>query len=156
MPTGRARKTASLISLLLLAGIFLLSSLPASALPGNIPDIIPHCLEYALLAFFFIRIWRDPLDRKTTAAAGVALLLLAFLDELHQSFVPGRFCKAEDLLFDALGIGLGLLAYRRLEHWSAAQQGGRWARWLAGNWFCSGPGAISDQTFRSGSAGSGN
>ncbi|HSQ35934.1 MAG TPA: VanZ family protein, partial [Candidatus Binatia bacterium] len=111
----------------------------ASALPGNIPDIIPHCIEYAILAFFFIRVCRDTHDRKQAAAACAALLLLAFLDELHQSAVPGRFCKAEDLLFDALGIALGLLAYFRLERVSAANRGSRWARWLNENWFNSRP-----------------
>ncbi len=135
MPERRRKQIAALISILVYAGIFLVSSLPASALPANIPDIIPHAIEYAFLAFFFIGIFSDPPSLRSIAAVFAALLLLALLDEFHQSFVPGRFCTLEDVLFDAIGCGFGLLAYLGLRSWSTRSRGGRWARCLAANWF---------------------
>jgi len=125
MPARRRREVACLISILIYAGIFLMSSMPASALPARIPDFIPHCAEYALLAFFFIQVFRDPAGPRTTAIAFALLLLLGFLDELHQRFVPGRFFRLSDLLFDALGSAGGLLAYRWLRRWSDKKRRGR-------------------------------
>jgi VanZ family protein len=112
MPLRRRIKIAGLISFLLYLGIFLLSSLPASALPENIPDVIPHFCEYAVLAFFFIQVFSDPASLKTTALAFLGLIVLGFFDEVHQAFVPGRFCSLKDLMFDALGSAAGLLGYR--------------------------------------------
>jgi VanZ family protein len=113
------QKTAALFSLLLYLGIFMLSSLPGSALPANIPDIIPHFCEYAVLAFFFIQITTDPLHLRAMAIALAWLVLLGLLDELHQAFVPGRFCSSKDLLVDTIGSICGLAAYLALRRWSA-------------------------------------
>jgi VanZ family protein len=101
---------AGLISLILYLGISLLSSLPGSSLPSGIPDIIPHFCEYAVLAFFFIQVFKDPAGLKEVAGAFALLVLLGLLDEFHQAFVPGRFCSMKDLLFDALGSAAGISA----------------------------------------------
>ncbi|MBN2399568.1 MAG: VanZ family protein [Candidatus Aminicenantes bacterium] len=101
-----------MISFLLYLGIFVASSLPASALPGKVPDIIPHFCAYAILAFFFVQVFDDPLNLKKMASAWVALIVLGFFDEVHQSFVPSRFCSLKDMTVDALGSAFGLLAYR--------------------------------------------
>jgi VanZ family protein len=104
------------IPILLYLGIFLISSVPGSALPAKIPDVIPHFCEYAILAFFFIRIFNHPVNVKTMAIGLAWLILLGLLDELHQVFVPGRFFTLEDLLYDTFGSLSGLLAYRMLWH----------------------------------------
>jgi VanZ family protein len=126
---------AGWVSLIIYVGIFLMSSLPASALPAHIPDIIPHCCEYFILAFFFIQMFSNPADGKTMAAALVLLILLGLLDEWHQAFVPGRFCSLKDLLFDALGSLSGLTAARILQRWSAKKHANRWARRLGDYFF---------------------
>jgi VanZ family protein len=124
------KKIACVISFLLYLGIFLMSSLPASALPANIPDIIPHFCEYAILAFFFIQILSNPTSLKTMAIGLAWLILLGLLDELHQAFVPGRFCTLEDILYDTLGSLCGLVASLLLWRWSAKNRTNKWARWL--------------------------
>jgi VanZ family protein len=96
-----------------------MSSLPASALPAKIPDIIPHFCEYAILAFFFIQMFSNPSKSKTMAIGLALLVLLSFLDELHQAFVPSRICSLKDLLFDTLGNLAGLTAYLLARRWSA-------------------------------------
>lgn len=66
-----------------------------------------HVVEFAGFAFFFYR----ALGRSRPGWSPLALLAVtvsataAFgvLDELHQSFVPGRFCQALDVLADTLG-----------------------------------------------------
>jgi len=124
----RKTKFPYIISFLLYLGIFLMSSLPGSALPAKIPDIIPHFCEYAILSFFFIQMFNNPTNMKVMAVSLVLLILLALLDELHQALVPGRFCSAKDLLFDTLGSLSGLMAYLMLRRWSAKNHTSRWAK----------------------------
>jgi VanZ family protein len=107
----RGKHAALLISFLIYLGISLVSSLPGASLPSAIPDIIPHFCEYAVLAFFFIQAFKQAARPRTVAVGLAWLVLLAILDEWHQSFVPGRVCSLKDLLFDALGGLSGILAY---------------------------------------------
>jgi VanZ family protein len=134
MGAGRRKYAAAVISLLIYLGIFALSSLPASALPANIPDVIPHFGEYALLAFFFIQLFGDPGRLRALAIGLAALILLALLDELHQAFVPGRFCSLKDGLADVLGSLAGIAACLVLRRWAARPHRRSWARWL-GDYF---------------------
>ena len=119
------KKTAAMISVLIYLGIFLLSSLPGSALPRKIPDVIPHLCEYALLAFFLVQALTAAPNRKTTAIAFVALLPLIIFDEVHQAFVPGRFCSLKDMAVDMLGSACGLLAYHGSWRWPLKTRDGR-------------------------------
>ena len=107
----RKRAVAAGISLLVYAGIWLMSSLPAGSLPSGIPDWIPHGGEYFLLAFFFIQAWARPGRITILAAAFVALAALGLLDEWHQHFVPGRVCSLLDWLYDILGSAAGMAAF---------------------------------------------
>jgi VanZ family protein len=118
MQSKHRKEVACAISFLLYLGIFLMSSLPASALPAKIPDIIPHFCEYAILAFFFIQMFSNPTNLKIMAIGLAWLILLGSLDELHQALVPSRFCSLKDLLFDSLGSLSGLTAYLLLRRWS--------------------------------------
>lgn len=107
------------------AGIFYLSAQPASAFPDILPDIVPHFLEYLVLGFFLMRAAvlgshpapettrRAPLI-KTFIICGAILLLLAFLDELHQYYVPTRFFQVKDILVDFLGGITGMVLYVRM------------------------------------------
>jgi VanZ family protein len=128
MPSRRRPAVVYGIPFLLYLGIFLISSLPGSALPAKIPDIIPHYCEYAILAFFFIRIFNNPTNPKTMAIGLAWLILLGCLDELHQAFVPGRFCTMEDILYDTLGSLSGILAYFILRRWLAKKHTNKWSK----------------------------
>jgi VanZ family protein len=134
MRAWRRQETFGSISFLIYLGIFALSSLPASALPTSVPDIIPHFLEYALLAFFFVQMFRSPKKPRMMALALALLILLAALDELHQWFVPTRFCSLKDLLVDAIGSLAGIAAFFFLRRWAARPHQRSWARWL-GDYF---------------------
>ena len=112
MSAGRRKAIFGSIAFIIYLGIFIMSSLPAASLPRNIPDIIPHFLQYALLAFFFVQVFNAPGSMKTMVLAFSLLLISGLLDEAHQAFVPGRFCSLKDLAFDMLGSACGLLVYR--------------------------------------------
>ena len=110
-PLSRRRVLAAVAALLTYAGIFAVSSLPASELPSGIPDVIPHVLEYALLAFFLALAFAPA--RRLPALLPVLLLalLLGLLDEWHQTTTPGRVFSLLDLLWDGLGAMVGIAAY---------------------------------------------
>lgn len=79
---------------------------------------LAHGAEYALLAFLAAR-WATPaFPRAQQVRLAIVLWLccMAFgaSDELHQSFVPGRDASYLDWAMDALGAGLGLLAWHML------------------------------------------
>ena len=108
----RSRQTfAAAVSLLIYVAIFLMSSLPAGSLPSGIPDFIPHGIEFAGLAFFFIQLFAAPRRFSTLAAAFLLLALLGLLDEYHQLSTPGRVFSLLDLLYDMLGSAAGMAAY---------------------------------------------
>ena len=95
------------------AVIFAFSSIPSLSTGLGTWDYVlrkcAHVTEYAILAFLL----RRALGRDLPAFLfGVAY---AASDELHQRFVPGRHASPVDVGIDAIGLGLGILAYRRLE-----------------------------------------
>ncbi len=110
-----------------MAVLYWLSSLPGTPLPDD-PKLYAlfywlqpsvqnalHVPAYAALAWA----WRWALGawlRGSTATslfAGAVSVTYGVLDEWHQSFVPGRYASATDVLFNALGVGLALWAW----HW---------------------------------------
>lgn len=94
------------------AVIFAFSSVPSLGTGLGTWDLVlrkaAHVTEYAILGALLLR----ALGRTVPAfALGVAY---AVSDEVHQSFVAGRRGALVDVLIDAVGVGLGLLAWRRL------------------------------------------
>jgi VanZ family protein len=94
--------------------IFALSSVPDLGTGLGGWDLVlrklAHAAEYAVLGALLLRALRA---EAPAFAAGVAY---AISDELHQHFVPGRRGAPLDVLIDAVGVGVGILAWRRLGH----------------------------------------
>lgn len=99
-------------ALLWMALIFVVSHQPAVPLPGTKgADKVAHAAAYAVLGALLSRGARAS---GTHPAWGVAAgLLYGLLDEVHQSFVPGRSPDVADWAADAVGVLLGTLAHTR-------------------------------------------
>jgi len=87
---------------------------------GSIPEwghVLGHFFEYALLAALWLWALRPGMGPHSYALAAIITIAYAISDEVHQSFVPGRFSDPFDVLVDALGagtaLGLAYLAYAR-------------------------------------------
>ena len=78
------------------------SSLPSPA----IRDPLAHAVEFGVLAALLYRLLSSYAGRRPLAVWAVAAALtLAYgaVDEVHQSFVPGRHASLADIGYDALG-----------------------------------------------------
>jgi VanZ family protein len=95
-----------------LAGIWILSDRPQLAAPPLFPhqDKLFHALEYAALGLV-IGVNRDLFGRRMLPAV-LAGVIWAGLDEIHQSWVPGRDCSTLDFLADMAGLAIWLALAR--------------------------------------------
>jgi VanZ family protein len=100
-----------------MALIYLLSDQPKEG--GVIPDFgnldlpvkkLGHFLEFAVLALLFLRALRGTRSptRQQLAWAFALTVLYAITDEYHQTFIPGRAGRWEDVVIDASGALLAL------------------------------------------------
>lgn len=81
--------------------------------PGLV-SISAHFTEYAVLAaLLWLALRSTPaLARHAASIAFAVAVLYAISDEFHQSFVPGRYPDARDVLVDATGALAALLLLR--------------------------------------------
>ena len=95
-----------------MALIFFASSMPGDEVPAILWDKLEHLLAYAVLGILFLVPLTAGQLSKLTAMTGAVAVLLSTLygvvDEVHQSFTPGRFPDVRDLFADALGAALGV------------------------------------------------
>ena len=90
------------------AVIFAMSSISGSELP-ELPffsfDKIVHTIEFGLFGILLYRAFRFPKPLKNPFAMTVLIgIPYAALDEVHQLFVPGRYCDPADFVMDVVGI----------------------------------------------------
>lgn len=101
----------TLYRLLLVAILVTIWVLSDDAAPTLLPPLFPyqdkllHFLEYAALGF--ATGLNLDLFRRSRAAALAFGVIWAGLDEVHQSFVPGRDCSIGDFLADCAGLAAG-------------------------------------------------
>ncbi len=92
--------------------LFFASSMPGDEVPTIFWDKLEHLLGYAVLGILFLVPLAAGRLSRMTAATGLVAILLSTLygvvDEVHQSFTPGRSPDVRDLVADALGAALGV------------------------------------------------
>lgn len=110
-------------AVLYMALIWALSSTPlANVSLAGVPfgDKGAHFVEYGVLGFLVahaaFRTWPRHHPFRTAALAVLITVLWAFLDEIHQAFVPGRASEALDLLADSAGALTGASARTLLRY----------------------------------------
>ena len=113
-----------------MAGMFFISSLTpietdvlTSRFPNLINEVSIHTGEFAVLSVLIFRLLKAYGSMQTPTLWIVILLVsivYGVIDELHQSFVPGRVPSWIDLGYDTLGALVGLitveLAIRSTSH----------------------------------------
>jgi VanZ family protein len=95
--------------------ILILTSIPSLKVPPlgfKLEDKVYHFLAYAALGLLIARaIIRGRAGYLQTGIIRMFAFAipLALLDELHQAFIPGRFCDGWDALADIIGLALAAL-----------------------------------------------
>jgi VanZ family protein len=96
------------------AALFVATHVPMEMvlLPGGVPDLIPHFITYALLAFLLaaaLQVTARRVNGRQFFAAWVLLVVYGAIDETTQPLV-GRQASLWDWLADAAGAAVGLVA----------------------------------------------
>jgi len=95
--------------------IFLISSIPYPEQPEFLRDkhapIVEHILEYSILGLLLLGSFRSTKrSEKQVAILAVSIgILYGISDEIHQLFVPGRYCEFIDVMADSLGSVIGVM-----------------------------------------------
>lgn len=102
---GGVRVRHWLPPLLYMVVIFLLSSQARVPVPEGLPDAALHAPEFFVLGCLLCRAFLATGGPRPRALALALTISIAYglLDELHQSFVPGRVASLGDFAADAAG-----------------------------------------------------
>lgn len=98
--------------------IFYLSSIPGNNIPSlfSNQDILFHIIEYAIFTMLFNRALKAYFSGlvyiRRIFWVFFVVCIYAITDELHQAFVPNRFCSGWDLAFDSAGVLMGSIFCR--------------------------------------------
>jgi len=117
----RHKKLSWVITVLIAVIIFWFSSLDfagagISKYNLNWMSIIYHIVIFFFLSiFFFISLIRGEENYKLFFLTVLILIAYGIIDEIHQFFIPGRFCTISDLGFNTVGVLFAfMLKYRKL------------------------------------------
>jgi VanZ family protein len=95
-----------------MAAIFYVSGLQMAPLPTDVSDKTGHLVAYAGLAVLSLRAVAGGLPTRVTwRIAWLAFAVVAgygIFDEIHQTFVPGRFGSVADWFADLAGAAIGI------------------------------------------------
>jgi len=83
-----------------------------------------HFVEFGIIAWLFLRVWRDRPDASAIVAPALAALIAGIGDEAFQWFLPARVGELADVALNAVAIACGLLAGAAIT--PPANPGGRW------------------------------
>ncbi len=96
--------------------IFAVSAQTTLTAPGG-SDKVAHMVEYSVLGFLWARAARATWSTWTWRAVLISTIIFTGMygagDELHQSYVPGRFSAVSDVVADLCGGTLGGIIYLR-------------------------------------------
>lgn len=97
-------------------------NLPGPALPAlqllwfKTAHILVYGVLGALVWYGWSRVQRERTTGKQNRNVLLTVLVLAAIDEWHQSFVPGRTPRLSDIVIDLIGTGLMLALITRYNH----------------------------------------
>jgi VanZ family protein len=106
--THRALRYGALAAALTIAWVY--SAATGSADPAIRAVERVHFVEFGVIAWLFLRVWRDRPDASAIVAPALAALIAGIGDEAFQWFLPARVGELADVALNAVAIGCGLLA----------------------------------------------
>ena len=98
--------------------IFLFSNIssPIGEKTGfNLASLYHFGVFFTFTFFLFLSLKNKRTSSKTIITILLISLAYAFSDELHQFFVPGRFCSIKDVMIDFAGSILAVLTLKTTE-----------------------------------------
>lgn len=109
----------TLILVVYIVLIFLLTCIPGSSFPQSRflaqNDKIVHFVEYAILGFLFINaLESDKRNLRGLLIIVICLIIIPFIDENIQRFIPGRFPDVADGIVDIIGGVIGAIVRFRI------------------------------------------
>jgi VanZ family protein len=114
----REKRFYLIMTLLVAAVIFFSSTIQTTAGEKtglNLATLYHFSVFFMLIFFLSLTLINKRLDRKTIFIILLISLIYALSDELHQLFVPGRFCSLKDVLIDFIGSLCALLTIKAIE-----------------------------------------
>ena len=106
--TARVRRYGALAAALAIAWAY--SAATGSADPAIRAVERVHFVEFGLIAWLFLRVWRDRPDASAIVAPALAAFVAGIGDEAFQWFLPARVGELADVALNAVAIGCGVLA----------------------------------------------
>ncbi len=97
--------------------LFVATSVPTNALPSfGISDKFEHMGAFFILTFlmnlyFLLQTNESFFSKFPFISVLIISVLYAAFDEIHQYFIPGRYCELYDFFADIIGIGVALLFF---------------------------------------------
>lgn len=107
-PATRISALRALAPIALMALIFWASAQTGDSDVPEWAHVVVHFAEYAALAALWAWALWPALRWRSFAVAAAVSFLYAISDEIHQSYVPGRFSDPWDVVVDSLGIAFAL------------------------------------------------
>ena len=111
-------KLSWVITILIAVIIFYLSTLTFGGAKGDYGDvknwisIVYHIVVFFFLSIFlFISLIKGEKNYSLFLLSVAILIVYGISDEIHQFFIPGRFCAILDLGFDFIGILFASMVY---------------------------------------------
>ena len=77
---------------------------------------LAHFTEFAVLGILVKSVYEDDHNKNTIIYPLVFSGLYAISDEIHQLFVPGRYCAFKDMCIDTAGALTGIFLYHLCEN----------------------------------------
>ncbi len=114
----KQRVLLSLPAIAVALGIFIVSSIPQTALPPLQFDFLDKIIHFTVFHIFGLSLIVAFYPASQSSFKSVVFILIigllySAMDEFHQFFVPGRSCEIFDWIADSIGVATSLI-FRKL------------------------------------------
>jgi hypothetical protein len=106
--TSRVRRYGALAAAVAIAWAY--SAATGNADPAILAVERVHFVLFGIIAWLFLRVWRDRPDASAIVAPPLAAFIAGIGDEAFQWFLPARVGELADVALNAVAIGCGVLA----------------------------------------------